>query len=90
MMKHFFVPVNNFSDERWLQPLLMMQHYLRYISRKIDGISSVVPDNIFGQETVKSVRSFQQYFGLPVTGVIDYPTWEMIIFVYEELANSNK
>ena len=84
-MDHYRVPINNFSKERWLQPLLMMQHYLRYISRLVDSIPSVVPDNIYGRETIDSVMAFQEYFGLPITGIIDYPTWEMIVFVYEEL-----
>lgn len=73
-----------------LHPVKAMQSYLRYISRYITEISDVIPDGIYGEVTRDSVSSFQEYFGLPKTGIIDYPTWEMIVFVYQQMRESNK
>lgn len=42
---------------------------------------TVVEGN-YGTETVRAVRSFQQIFGLPVTGTVDEETWYRIIYIY--------
>ena len=41
------------------------QSYLRNIGRLDSDISRVVPDGIFGAETVAAVQSFQKKHGLP-------------------------
>ena len=81
---------NYCGTEMCLHPIKSMQRYLRYISRYIFEISSVIPDGIYGEVTRDSVLSFQKYFGLPETGIIDFSTWEMIIFVYQQLQEANK
>ena len=73
-----------------LLPIRAMQTYLRYISRHIPEVQSVIPDGIYGVETENSVSSFQKYFDLPENGIIDYETWEMIFFVYHQLQEFNK
>lgn len=78
------------SSPYHLAPIRSMQTYLRYISRYIPEVSSVIPDGIYGVETENSVNSFQKYFDLPENGVIDYPTWEMIFFVYHQLLDFNE
>ena len=77
------------TNKVFLHPVKAMQTYLRYISRHIPEISNVVPDGIYDKITAESVSSFQRYFGLRETGIIDYPTWEMIVFVYQQLQKSN-
>ena len=72
-----------------LSPIRAMQTYLRYISRHIPEVQSVIPDGIYGAETEDSVSSFQKNFDLPESGIIDYETWEMIFFVYHQLQKLN-
>jgi hypothetical protein len=74
----------------FLQPIRAMQEYLRFISQRITEIQSVIPDNIYGEETKKSVLSFQKYFSLNETGIIDFQTWEMIVFVYQQLKRAER
>ena len=89
-MDHFHVPVNNFSKERWLQPLLMMQHYLRYISRFVPDISSVVPDNIYGKETVDSVISDEQKNEILSKVINEIPIEDKQEIINEVLKRINK
>lgn len=78
------------SQPAHLFPIRTMQEYLRFISKNIEEIDSVIPDGVFGKETQQAVLSFQQYFNLPETGEIDYSTWEMIFFVYHQLQSANE
>ena len=39
-------------------------------------------DGIYGPATKAAVRKFQSIFGLPATGIVDYPTWYKISEVY--------
>ena len=55
------------------------QGYLRNIARTQSDILMVYPDGIYGEETAKSVKSFQAKHGIEPTGEIDYETWEKII-----------
>lgn len=69
------------------------QIFLRNISRYYKDVSSVIPDGIFGRKTEKSVKEFQHYFGLPVTGVVNFDTWNKLVetngFVTEYFAGAN-
>lgn len=78
------------ATESYLNPITEMQKYLRFISSRINEISNVVPDGIFGETTEESVKSFQKYFGLTENGIIDYQTWELIVFVYNRLIEMEK
>ena len=42
----------------------------------------VNPDGIYGAQTRASVRKFQNIFGLPETGIVDYATWYKIQEIY--------
>ena len=59
-----------------------IQQQLARISQSYPAIPRVVPDGIFGQQTRDAVEKFQEVFGLPVTGVIDYRTWYRISDIY--------
>ena len=39
-------------------------------------------DGIYGPATANSVRAFQSIFGLPETGIVDYPTWYKVSEIY--------
>ena len=59
-----------------------IQEQLARISRSYPAIPAVSADGIFGPATRAAVEKFQQVFGLPVTGVIDYRTWYKISEIY--------
>lgn len=65
------------------QPIRSLQTMLRVIAENTPGMDSLVPDGIYGPETVRIVSAFQRSHGLPVTGVTDQNTWEAIVAVYE-------
>lgn len=65
------------------------QYYLAVIGAYYQ---SVLPLHITGEyntETSASVRSFQQTYGLPQTGIADRRTWNDIYRAYEGILNSN-
>ena len=51
-------------------PIRSLQSMLRLLQRHAGKPTTVVPDGIFGPETARAVREFQQQNGLPVTGVV--------------------
>lgn len=65
------------------QPIRSLQTMLRVIAENTPGMQSLVPDGIYGPETLRTVSAFQRSHGLPVTGVTDQATWEAIVAVYE-------
>lgn len=64
------------------KPIRSLQTMLRVIARVDPAVTSVVPDGIYGENTVRSVRSFQSCHGLPVTGETDNGTWNQIVDAY--------
>ena len=59
-----------------------MQEQINVISSAYPAIPKVSVDGVFGPGTAESVRVFQSVFGLPVTGIVDYPTWYKISEIY--------
>lgn len=59
-----------------------MQEQLNVISANYPLIPKVAADGIFGQKTKEAVEVFQEIFSLPVTGVVDFPTWYKISQIY--------
>ena len=68
---------NNNDDVR------LMQRYLNRIRVNFPLIPTIpTPNGFFGPETTRSVRTFQQVFNLPQTGIIDRATWFRIVQLY--------
>ena len=65
------------------QPIRSLQTMLRIIAENDPSHVAIIPDGIYGPETVKAVTVFQRKHGLPVTGVADQQTWEAVVAVYE-------
>lgn len=65
------------------QPIRSLQTMLRVIGENTAAPVSLIPDGIYGPETVRSVSAFQRSHGLPVTGMADQATWDAIVAVYE-------
>lgn len=63
----------------------IIQQYLSYIASVLEGIPPTDPDGIYGPATEQAVRSFQEYFGIDVTGVVDQYTWNRIVLIYRNL-----
>lgn len=65
-------------------PIRTLQTMLRAIGRINTEIPLVIPDGVYGPDTVAAVTSFQRVFGLPVTGVTNYGTWNEIVRIYDD------
>lgn len=65
------------------QPIRSLQQMLRVIGENDDRLPSVVPDGIYGNDTVRAVSAFQRSVGLPATGIADQDTWDAIVARYE-------
>ena len=62
---------------------------VRQLQEQLDVIAGVYPalptvraDGVYGPSTAEAVRKFQSVFGLPATGIVDYPTWYKISEIY--------
>ena len=59
-----------------------MQEELARIPQAYPAIPTITADGIFGSRTREAVQKFQSIFGLPATGIVDYPTWYKISDIY--------
>lgn len=64
------------------QPVRSLQTMLRVLAEQDSRYSRVVPDGIYGPQTMAAVAQFQRNHGLPMTGVTDQVTWEAIVAAY--------
>lgn len=64
------------------QPIRSLQTMLRVLSEHNDNYKILIPDGIYGPETMSAVRIFQQHNHLPITGVTDLLTWEAVVEAY--------
>ena len=66
------------------QPIRSLQTMLRVIAENDPAHDTIIPDGIYGPETLSAVSTFQRLHGLPITGVTDHLTWDTVVTVYEE------
>lgn len=59
-----------------------IQEQLNAISDAYPALPKISVDGVFGENTQNAVKKFQQIFGLPATGIIDYSTWYEIQEIY--------
>ncbi|MBD5496033.1 MAG: hypothetical protein HDR12_17115 [Lachnospiraceae bacterium] len=59
-----------------------LQQQLNRIAQNYPAIPKVTVDGIYGQGTADAVRVFQKVFGLPQSGITDFPTWYEISRIY--------
>lgn len=64
------------------QKVLQLQQQLNRIAQNYPAIPTIAEDGIYGSGTADAVRTFQRIFGLPATGIVDYPTWYKISAIY--------
>ncbi len=66
----------------------ILQYYLAVIGAYYAAVSPVPLTGYFGEETERSVKSFQRVFGLPQTGIVDRATWNDINRAYLGIVES--
>lgn len=59
-----------------------IQEQLNAIANAYPALPKISVDGVFGESTQNAVKKFQQIFGLPATGIIDYSTWYEIQEIY--------
>ncbi|MBO5424329.1 MAG: peptidoglycan-binding protein [Lachnospiraceae bacterium] len=62
--------------------VIQIQEQLNRISDNFPAIPKISVDGIYGQGTANAVRKFQEIFDMPVSGIVDYPTWYKISQIY--------
>lgn len=59
-----------------------IQDQLNAIANNYPRIPKIAVDGIYGEATQNAVQVFQDVFGLPETGIVDYRTWYKIQEIY--------
>ena len=59
-----------------------IQYLLAYLAQFYDTLPTVALDGIYGPSTENAVRAFQRAFDLPVTGAVDFDTWDVLYRTY--------
>lgn len=64
------------------QKVQQVQEQLDTVATVYSAIPRIAVDGFYGPDTAAAVREFQNIFGLPQTGVIDFATWYKISHIY--------
>ncbi len=64
------------------KPIRSLQTMLRVLAESVDEYKALIPDGIYGPDTMEAVRIFQRHNQLPITGITDQETWEHIAHEY--------
>lgn len=62
-----------------------VQFWLNTVGQFVTTIPAVALDGIFGVDTERAVRAFQQHFGLGVDGVVGKQTWDSLYAEYKSI-----
>ena len=68
------------------QNVRTLQRQLNRIAQNYPLIPRLAVDGIYGEKTAASVRTFQQIFNMPRTGITDFATWYRISDIYVAVA----
>ena len=66
------------------QPVRSLQTMLRVLSEDDPTFPTVIPDGIYGPDTMHAVSAFQRRNGLTVTGIVDQAFWDTLVTAYEK------
>ena len=64
-----------------------LQYMLAVLAEFNDELPMLNIDGIYGKDTANAVRAFQRRKNLPVTGIADRKTWDMIYRQFEGISN---
>ena len=59
-----------------------LQEQLNMIAEVYSSIPAVNVDGVYSEATKEAVQAFQEVFGLPASGIVDYPTWYKVQEIY--------
>ncbi len=59
-------------------PVTTLQYYLTILAYFNGALEPVIRSGYYGPETVQAVERFQRFYNLPVTGIVDQTTWNVI------------
>lgn len=62
--------------------VLQLQQQLNRIAQNYPAIPRIQEDGIYGSNTANAIKKFQSIFGLPATGIVDYPTWYKVSEIF--------
>lgn len=65
-----------------------VQYLLSLVGQYEESIPPITPDGIYGRATAEAVRSFQQTYGLEVTGIMNEETYRVLYDVYVGILSS--
>ncbi|MEE1139389.1 MAG: peptidoglycan-binding protein [Acutalibacteraceae bacterium] len=62
--------------------VVSLQYFLALLGQFVDFIPTLTVDGIYGAQTVRAVKAFQEYKGLEPTGEVDERTWNSLYSAY--------
>ena len=65
-----------------------IQYYLNVIAYFNGNLNAFPIDGVYGADTINAVNTFQTFYGLPVTGVVDRETWNKIREIYDSIVRN--
>ncbi len=65
-----------------------IQYFLNYLAEFYSEIPQIAIDGIYGRDTENAVKAFQRLFDLPITGVVDLPTYDVLYRTYLGFINN--
>lgn len=69
-------------------PVRTVQYYLSIIAYFNGSLAPVPLTGEFDSATISAVERFQEFYGLPVTGIVDDATWNTITRIYTETVSA--
>ena len=64
------------------EPIRVIQYYLNVIAYFNPALELIPISGVYDPATVNAVENFQRFYGLPVTGIVDDATWDMLSKIY--------
>lgn len=76
-------PGNSLRQGDCSRDVQIIQNQLNFIRGSYPAIKKIEKtDGFFGEDTVSAVKTFQNIFSIPSTGVVDFATWYRISSIY--------
>lgn len=70
--------------------IIEIQENLRELYKAGWEIALVTPDGIYGTHTREAVKAFQTLMNLPESGIVDYPTWTLLVYHANRARNDRR
>ncbi len=69
----------NPDDSAHRKTVRQIQKYLSSVALADPSLPQVKPDGVYGKKTAEAVACFQKSRSLPVTGKVDFATWQALV-----------